>query len=91
MRLRLKVPHTPEDMAVWSVLRDRWPPGHSAYCEFMFGDRRDAKLMWSAQQARHRTFPVDMPPLSLIAADGEIACGGAMWDADPVWRHRHST
>jgi hypothetical protein len=31
---------------------------------------------------------VDLPPLSLIGPNGDIACGGAMWDHDPVWRHR---
>jgi len=43
-------------------------------------DRRDARLMFDCQYARYRMFPVDMPPLEMLTAGGEIlACGGARW------------
>lgn len=87
---------TGPDAIAWAGVQWRGGPrfGPALWTRSLMDDSRDAELMLQAQRARYRTFPVDMPPLSMIGGGmvyADIACGGALWDADPVWRHRHST
>lgn len=85
-------PPTLEDSDIWlSIVVGYGLDWATAGVVFRDGDRRDAALMWAARYARYRTFPVDLPPLQLITPVGLIDCGGALWDADPVWRHRDAT
>jgi hypothetical protein len=87
------VEHTAADAIAWSLVHWRGGPrfGPTLFARSLLQDRADAVLMLECQRARDRTFPVDRPPLTVVGTYNDIACGGAMWDADPVWRHRYST
>lgn len=71
---------TDSDVACW-----RFPPravnlSAHLFLQSLQADHRDAALMFRCQQARYRTFPVDMPPLRMIAAAGRVLeCGGAIF------------
>lgn len=86
MRRRLTATtHTSEDLAVWAMLRDRWPRGHSAYCEFMSGDRRDAKLMYFLTSFAQRYYTRE--PLLPKAAQLPMV---HLWTRmDPEWPAGH--
>lgn len=94
MKLRPAAALLPHDLIAWGgggMRRAEPLAGLLWFCS-VHSDRRDAELMLRCQEARQRTFPVDMPPLKMIAGVGRVLeCGGALWDSNPVWRHLDGT